>query len=85
MVVIHLHILHLPFHHLPSYRQRWQAVVDCLETGDLSDIPPMCDFKYLRQYRPFSSLDALNFCVNIFDDGNDDTTYLLLFPYSLLP
>ena len=49
--------------------QRWQAVVDCSESGDLSTTEPMCDYKHLRQFRRFSDLDALNFCVNIFDEG----------------
>jgi tripeptidyl-peptidase-2 len=49
--------------------QRWQTVVDTSETGDLTAAEPMCDYKHLRHYRRFSDLDALNFCVNVFDDG----------------
>jgi tripeptidyl-peptidase-2 len=50
--------------------QRWQAVVDCSESGDLTTVEPMCDYKHLRQFKRFSDLDALNFCVNVFDEGS---------------
>jgi len=50
--------------------ERWQAVVDASESGDLSAVAPMSDFKHLRQYRPFSAEDAFNFSVNMYDNGD---------------
>lgn len=49
---------------------RWQAVVDTTETGDMSSLQPMTNFAVSQQYRRFSDLDALNFGVNIFDNGD---------------
>jgi tripeptidyl-peptidase-2 len=49
--------------------ERYQAAVDVTETGDFSQLEPMTDFKHLQQYRRLSDLDALNYGVNIFDEG----------------
>lgn len=50
--------------------ERWQAVVDTSETGDMSSKLPMTDYRYAHEYARFSELDALNYCFNIFDNGN---------------
>lgn len=49
--------------------ERWQAVVDCSGTGDMSSIEPMTDYRHKQQFRRFSDEDAFNFGVNIYDDG----------------
>ena len=47
----------------------YQSLVDTTETGDMSNIPPMTDYKKKQQYRLFDSLSMLNFACNIHDDG----------------
>lgn len=49
--------------------ERWQAVIDTTETGDMRGLQPMANYAHARQFRRFSDVDALNFAVNIFDDG----------------
>lgn len=49
--------------------ERWQAVIDTSESGDLSAAQPLTDFKVAHEFRRFSDVDALNYCVNIFDEG----------------
>ena len=36
----------------------------------MSSMLPMTDYRHSRQYAPFSTLDALNYCLNIFDNGD---------------
>lgn len=50
--------------------ERWQAVIDTSETGDMSTAEPMTDYRYARQYRTFSEIDSLNYCVEILDEGS---------------
>lgn len=49
---------------------RWQAVVDTTETGDMSTMEPMTDYRHSYQYKRFSDVDAMNYCVNIIDNGD---------------
>jgi len=49
---------------------RWQAVLDTSETGDISDKLPMSEYRHAREYARFSEVDALNYCVNFFDNGS---------------
>ena len=48
----------------------WQAAIDSSETGDFSTIEPMTNFAYSRQFRRFSDIDAMNYSVNIYDEGS---------------
>ena len=48
----------------------WQSLVDTTETGDLTFVSPMCDYRKKREFRPFCSSSLLNFVVNITSDGN---------------
>lgn len=48
----------------------WQAVVDTTETGDMSKSQPMTNYHVHLQFSRFSQIDALNYCVNIYDEGN---------------
>jgi tripeptidyl-peptidase-2 len=50
--------------------EQWNAIVDTTESGDVSGLQPMRNYAYAREYRRFSDLDALNFAVNIFDNGD---------------
>lgn len=50
--------------------ERWQAVVNTSESDEgMKDCEVMTDFRLHRQYRRFSDVDMLNFCVNIYDEG----------------
>lgn len=48
----------------------WLAVVNTEETEDLQRCEPMACYRSRRQYQRFSDLDALSFCVNVFDEGS---------------
>ena len=48
----------------------WRAVIDTDEDGDLTDEKVMTNFRLERQFATFSSLDLLNFAVNIYENGN---------------
>lgn len=48
----------------------WRAVIDTDEDGDLTDEKVMTNFRLERQFSTFSSLDLLNFAVNIYEQGN---------------
>jgi len=48
----------------------WNAVIDTTESGDLSEAEPMLNYNIKHQYRQFSDLDSLTYCVNIYDDGD---------------
>jgi tripeptidyl-peptidase-2 len=50
--------------------ERWQALIDTSETGDMSNKLPMSEYRHAHEYARFSELDALNYCVNIFDNGS---------------
>ena len=47
----------------------WWAAVDTSETGDMSTAEAMTDFSKRRQFARISDIDAMNYCVNIFDNG----------------
>lgn len=49
---------------------RWQAVVDTTQTGDMSNTSPMTNYRDFYQFSTFSEFDSLNFCVEIFDEGS---------------
>ena len=50
---------------------RWWAVVNTSEDDEaMQYCSPMTDYRVHRQFQRFSDVDALNFCVNIFDDGS---------------
>mmetsp|Transcript_19090 Transcript_19090/g.31942 ORF Transcript_19090/g.31942 Transcript_19090/m.31942 type:complete len:1345 (-) Transcript_19090:227-4261(-) len=48
---------------------RWQAVVDCSATGDMSTLSPMSDFNHKQEFRSFTKEDCFNFGVHIYDEG----------------
>jgi tripeptidyl-peptidase-2 len=50
--------------------ENWRAAVDTKETGDFTGVPAMTDFKIERQYARFSEESQLNYCLNVYDDGN---------------
>jgi len=50
--------------------KNWRAVVDTKCDGDLSGAKPMADYRLEHQYGTFSSLDLMNYSVNIYDNGN---------------
>lgn len=41
-----------------------------MQTGDVSKSTPMTDYRVSRQYAAFSELDALNYSINIFSNGD---------------
>ena len=50
--------------------ERWWAVVNTSEDDEeMQHCSPMTDFRVGRHYQRFSDTDALNFCVNVFDEG----------------
>jgi tripeptidyl-peptidase II len=49
--------------------ERWHAVIDTDEDGDLRDEQRLTDFCHQRQYASFGAQSQLNFSVNIYDDG----------------
>ena len=49
--------------------ERWQAVVDCSGTGDMSTAIPMSDYGYKQEFRSFTKEDSFNFGVHIYDEG----------------
>ena len=49
--------------------ERWQAAIDSSETGDFSAIDPMTNFAHSHQFKRFSDEDALNYAVNIYEEG----------------
>lgn len=50
--------------------ERWQAVVDTDEDGDLAEEKLLTNYRDGRQYATFGEEDLLNFSVNIYDQGN---------------
>ena len=48
----------------------WQAAVDTSELGDFSSASSMCDYRIKYEYGTFSEMDSLNYCVNVYDDGD---------------
>lgn len=50
--------------------QDWLGVVDTSETGDLSAVEAMHVYKHSHEYRSLSSVDALHYAINIYDDGS---------------
>ena len=50
--------------------QKWRAVVDTDEDGDLTDEDALTNFRDERQFDTFDNDSLLNFGVNIYDDGN---------------
>ena len=48
---------------------RWLALVDTDEDGDLSDEGSLANYRHARQYASFGDQTQLNFTVNIDDDG----------------
>ncbi len=49
--------------------ERWRAVVDTDEDGDLAEEALLTDYRAERQYASFGEAEQLNFAVNIEDDG----------------
>jgi len=47
----------------------WRAVIDTDEDGDLRDETPLTNYRREREFAPFGNGTALNFSVNIYDDG----------------
>ena len=50
--------------------QVWRVAIDTSESGDLTTVPLLTDYKKELQFSTFSNQDLLNFSVNIFDNGN---------------
>jgi subtilisin family serine protease len=50
--------------------QVWRVAIDTMETGDLTSVPLLTDYKTEFQFSTFSNQDLLNFSVNIYDNGN---------------
>ena len=50
--------------------QRWRAVIDTDEDGDLSDEQALTNYRDERQHATFGKKDLLNFAVNIYEDGD---------------
>jgi tripeptidyl-peptidase-2 len=50
--------------------ERYQAVIDTSETGDMSNSETMTDYDYSFQTGRFSDVDALNYGVHIYEDGS---------------
>ncbi|XP_071511287.1 tripeptidyl-peptidase 2-like [Diadema antillarum] len=50
--------------------QTWRAAVDTSTTGDLASCTLMASYKEEKQYDTLSTLDMLNYSLNIYDDGN---------------
>lgn len=50
--------------------ERYQAVIDTTETGDMSTANTMTDYDYSFQMGRFSDVDALNYGVHIYEDGS---------------
>ena len=48
----------------------WRAVIDVTETGDLTHIKPLADYKLERKYSNFGSDFMLNYSVKIYDGGD---------------
>jgi tripeptidyl-peptidase-2 len=48
----------------------WRAVVDTTEDGDLSKAKVLTDYYREHQYATFSEKDMMNYCVNIYENGN---------------
>lgn len=48
----------------------WRAIVDTSEKGECAELPAMANYFLERQYRRFSDRDLMNFCVNIYNNGN---------------
>ncbi|KAJ1533129.1 tripeptidyl-peptidase II Tpp2, partial [Nowakowskiella sp. JEL0078] len=49
--------------------EKWRAAIDIGETGDLTNVTLLTDFKDELKYQRFGDDSMLNFSVNIFDDG----------------
>lgn len=49
--------------------ERWQAVVDCTATGDMSETASMADYDHKQEFRTFSKEDSFNFGVHVYDEG----------------
>ena len=49
---------------------RWWVVVDTTEDGDLRGITPLTNYRDQNKYGTFSSVDLMNYTVNIYDQGN---------------
>ena len=47
----------------------YQAVVDTSETGNMSKLECMTDYRVHLQCGQFTDIDALTYCVNIYDEG----------------
>lgn len=47
----------------------WFSVVDCSGLGDLSTLVPMREYRMAQEYRRLTKEDALNFGVNVYDNG----------------
>lgn len=51
--------------------KHWQAIVNTSEIDEqLPHCVPLTDYRIARQFQRFSDVDALNFCVNVFDEGS---------------
>eukprot|EP01041_Mallomonas_annulata_P010817 gene10817-22566_t len=48
----------------------WNAVIDTTETGDMSNLKPIRNYKVNQEYSRFSDVDSLAYSVNIFDNGS---------------
>ena len=49
--------------------ERWLGAVDTSESGDMNAVIAMASYRVNRQFSRLSDTDAMNYCLNIFDDG----------------
>ncbi|KAJ3315943.1 tripeptidyl-peptidase II Tpp2 [Boothiomyces sp. JEL0838] len=49
--------------------QKWRAAIDTAETGDLTNVPLLTNYRDELQYATFSIDTMLNYSVNIYDEG----------------
>ena len=48
----------------------WRACVDTKQTGELTGLPTLCDYRLEHQYAKFSEADYMTFSVNVWQDGD---------------
>lgn len=49
---------------------KWVCCVDVTEEGDLEKCPLLGEYSITHEYAPLTTLDQLNFSMNVHDDGN---------------
>lgn len=50
--------------------EKWRAVIDTDEDGDLADEKVLTNFRDEREFGTFSDEDLMNYVLNIYEDGN---------------